>query len=57
MTLKEINAAIRELRAEMKAAGVKRSSFMNGGHSPQSYRMNAEMFRLESLKKKAQETP
>jgi hypothetical protein len=47
MTCKEIKAEIRELRAYMKANGIKRSSFMNGGHSPESYRCNARLFALD----------
>lgn len=43
---------IKAVRAEMKAAGVKRSSFMNGGHSPESYRLNARMFELETVVKR-----
>ena len=45
---KEIRAELRELRAQMKSMGIRRSSFMNGGHSPASYSMNARAFALES---------
>ncbi len=46
MTSKEIKKQIRELKAEMKALGIKKSSCFNGGHSSISYRYNAELFRL-----------
>lgn len=50
MTLEDLNAALRAVRAEMRAKGIRRLSCFNGGHSPDSYRLNAEMFRLETLK-------
>lgn len=53
MTEKEIRAEIRAIRADMKARGIRRSSFMNGGHSPESYRLNARLFELETLLKRA----
>lgn len=53
-TEKEIRADIRETRREMRASGVRRSSFMNGGHSPESYRLNARMFALETELQNAQ---
>jgi hypothetical protein len=46
-TEKEIRALIRAVRAEMRELGVRRSSCFNGGHTPVSYRLNAEMYRLE----------
>lgn len=49
MTEKEIRKAIRDTRAEMKSRGIRRISCFNGGHSPESYRLNAEMFRLETI--------
>ena len=42
----------REVLAEMKRKGIRRISCMNGGHSPDSYRLNAEMFRLETQLKR-----
>jgi hypothetical protein len=56
MDTAEIRRQIREVRAEMKAKGIKRSSCFNGGHSPDSYRLNAEMFRLESALRDAKDT-
>jgi hypothetical protein len=50
---RSLRAQIRDTRAEMKAKGIRRISFMNGGHTPESYRLNAEMFRLETLLKEA----
>jgi hypothetical protein len=50
----QIRAQIRETRKEMKEKGIKRLSCFNGGHSPESYRLNAEMFRLETELKQAQ---
>ena len=46
--VQQIRQEIRETRAEMKAMGIKRSSFMNGSHSADSYRLNAHMFALET---------
>ena len=37
----ELFRLIRETRAEMKSLGIRRSSVFNGGHSPESYRLNA----------------
>lgn len=53
MELKELRRQLREIKAEMKATGVRRTSCFNGGHSPVSYRLNAECFRLECLIKEA----
>ena len=53
MNATEIRKAIREVKAEMKAKGIKRLSCFNGGHSPDSYRLNARLFELETLLKKA----
>ena len=50
--LKQIQADIRATRAEMKAKGIRRSSCFNGGHSPESYRLNSRMFELETRKKR-----
>lgn len=46
MTLKEINLAIRETRAEMKSKGIRRISCFNGGLSGEAYRLNARMYEL-----------
>jgi hypothetical protein len=54
-TIQEIQADIRATRKEMRAAGIRRISFMNGGHSPESYRLNALMFKLETELKRAKE--
>lgn len=53
MSVSEIRQAIREVRAEMKSKGIKRSSCFNGGHSAESYRLNARMFELETRLKAA----
>jgi hypothetical protein len=51
-----LHQAIRECRAEMKAKGIKRISCFNGGHSSESYRLNARMFQLETeLKRQGKE--
>ena len=50
MTLRQINAALRETRAEMRARGVKRTSCFSGGLSAEVYRLNARMFELETLR-------
>jgi hypothetical protein len=49
MDVKSIRSEIRQIKVEMKAKGIRRSSCFNGGHSPESYRLNAEMFRLSLL--------
>jgi hypothetical protein len=49
---KSIRAEIRAVRAEMKSKGIRRMSFMNGGHSPESYRLNARLFVLNSALKR-----
>jgi len=43
----ELRKAISEMRRYMRENGIKTSSFMNGGHSAESYRCNAELFRLK----------
>lgn len=53
--IKDAFAAQQELRnvkQEMKAKGIKRSSMMNGGHSPESMRYNETCFRLETIIKR-----
>ena len=45
---KAIRAQIREIKARMKAAGIRRLSCFNGGHTNESYAANAELFKLES---------
>jgi hypothetical protein len=55
--LKELQRELRELKREMKAAGIRRSSFMNGGHTPASYRANCECFRLETMIGKLKQSP
>jgi hypothetical protein len=54
MDAKQLRQQLREVRSEMRARGVKRSSFMNGGHSPESYRLNARCFELETQLKRLQ---
>src|SRR4051794_26491756 len=46
--IKDIKRQIKELRAEMRAAGIRRTSCFNGGLDPQTYRLNAQMFALET---------
>lgn len=46
MTSKEIRREIRELKSEMKANHIKRMGFMNGGHTPESYRCNSRLYQL-----------
>ena len=36
------------LLAEMRTKNIKRMSFMNGGHSPESYRLNSKLFDLNT---------
>lgn len=58
MTTKEqiqsVRTEIRETRQEMKVAGIRRISCFNGGHSADSYRINARMFQLETRLKDLQ---
>jgi hypothetical protein len=44
--IRELQRQIRETKADMRRQGIKRSSFMNGGHTPDSYRLNARLFTL-----------
>lgn len=39
---------LREHRAEMKAAGIKKTSCFNGGLDRETYRFNARRFELET---------
>lgn len=45
---KAIRADLRELRAEMRAAGVKKTACFNGGLNRETYRLNARRFALET---------
>lgn len=47
MTAKEIKAAIREHKREMKACGVRVTSCFNGGLDGRTYAMNARLFQLK----------
>jgi hypothetical protein len=53
MNAAEIRKEIRQVRAEMREKGIRRSSCFNGGHSPESYRLNARMLELETKLKTA----
>jgi hypothetical protein len=44
----ELLKEIREEKRAMKAAGIKRRSCFNAGHSPESYAHNARLFQLET---------
>ena len=50
---KEIRAEIKALRQEMRANGVPRRACFNGGHTPESYRLNARLFALSAELEKA----
>lgn len=43
-----IKASLKELRADMRAAGIKKTSCFNGGMDRQTYQMNARRFALET---------
>ncbi len=47
MSATEIRKELATVRREMKAKGIRRTSCFNGGHSSESYRLNAEIFRLQ----------
>jgi hypothetical protein len=48
-----INRQLRELRTEMRASGIKKTSPFNGGLDRETYRCNARRFELETLLLKA----
>lgn len=54
MSVKEVKAAIRETRREMKECGIRRISCFNGGVSPAEYRANSRLFQLSVDLEKAQ---
>ena len=47
--LKDLQKKLRELRAEMRAAGIKKTSPFNGGMDMPTYRANARRFELETM--------
>lgn len=47
MTVKEIKQQIRETKAEMKECGIRVTSCFNGGLDRDTYRANAQLFRLK----------
>ena len=49
----DIRRELRETRRQMRELGVKRVSCFNGGHSPDSYRLNSRMFELETMLRRA----
>ena len=53
MTPKQIRLELRRLREEMREAGVRRISCFNGGLTDTEYRYNAELFRLQTLLRRA----
>ncbi len=54
MEVKELKKQLRELRREMKAAGIKRTSCFNGGLDHETYRYNARCFELDTMIRKAE---
>jgi hypothetical protein len=52
---RHLRRQIREIRREMKEKGIRRISCFNGGHTSESYRLNAKMFELETRLKAAKE--
>lgn len=48
MSVKELRAELRAVRAEMKSRGIREISCFNGGHSSESYRLNARLFELKT---------
>ena len=46
--IKKVKNEIREVRAEMRAMGIKRTSCFNGGLDQLTYSFNARMFALET---------
>ena len=54
--IKEIRTDLRELRREMKAAGIKKTSPFNGGMDMVTVRANSRRFALETELKDADQT-
>lgn len=48
MDKKHIRKQLAELRKYMRENRIKQTSCFNGGHSDESYRCNAELFRLKT---------
>lgn len=46
--IKTLKAERKEIRAEMKSRGIKRTSCFNGGLSGDEYRFNARLFEIET---------
>jgi len=59
--LQDLRAQLRELRRDMRAAGIKKTSPFNGGMDAATYRANARRFQLETeieaLEARAATTP
>lgn len=53
MTPKEIRAEIKDIKRQMKDAGIRERSCFNAGHTLESYRLNCAMFRLKTELKNA----
>lgn len=53
-TIQELKKALREHRAEMRAAGIKKTSCFNGGMDRATQRANERRFALETELKDAQ---
>jgi hypothetical protein len=54
MDTKTIRRQIRELRAEMRASGIKKTSCFNGGIDERTYRFNARLFELKCALERAE---
>ena len=46
--VKELKRQLRELRKDMRSAGIKKTSPFNGGLDMETYRFNARRFELET---------
>ncbi len=46
--LQQLQQELRQLRKEMKAQGIRRTSCFNGGLDAETYRANARVFALET---------
>lgn len=44
----ELVRELRDMKAEMKRKGIRKTSCFNGGHSPESYRLNARIFAINA---------
>jgi len=47
--ISQLNREKRAILAAMKQQGIRKVSCFNGGHSAESYRLNSELFKINTL--------